>query len=760
MTGIKNFKSVFWTVLFGLWTFGITFFYFYFYKQYTDALFHGVYFLLSLGIIFSIGAFFVVCFRLLLEIFGKPLPRLFRLKIPEVKKISLRSVIFTFYGVAIFWIFCIFWGSRWNFGIFLTDIFSLIFLSFFVVAGFSLGSILIRHFQIKTSGLLERYILASLFGFGVIMFLMYVLGMVGLLYSWIAYTILFGILFFFRKEWFQFFDEVGGVSFQWKIRPFFSFRNFSRLAVFFLFSLSLTGMFSQFPVGFDELHTYQAFPKVYVENHRIVNFPYWFASGFPQNGEMLFTFGHLLGGFTLSAGINVIFYFLLGGILVLFFHFLFVRSEDFYNILLLYVVMPISYHMTLDHKIDLIFWSYAMCGIYFLLKFIEEKKKGLMILSFILLGISAGVKYNFLSLVLLSILFVLIFFPRDFSFKKRFFNSIMCIFFVGLLFSPWALKNIIFSGNPIEPAFGDYLSRDDVFFKQIGRSYSDHLEEHFSDAKVWAENQDIRDWKFYATLPFRLTFNYKKENFYDIINITPIFLIAIPLLFLFFRKKYYFSKNDTIFIVIFFIIFVQLISWIFLSSLLFWYSFITLLLLLVIIGYQMGQKNNFSFLFQISLFILVFPTLLIRINYFLPNGSFFTLENNGNYDLFEVAQFINKENLSGLIWDSFGVSLNYYVQNAHSKIIYDYYQHIFLFLSQMYKEDSSVDFMKLHNVHYFIYKEKDINYYQKVIKRSKDVSPVSSELYLQSFEEYLRFRKKYLKEIFRSGDIILYTYKD
>ncbi|QQS60872.1 MAG: glycosyltransferase family 39 protein [Candidatus Moraniibacteriota bacterium] len=758
MDEIRKFWKIFPVILFGLWTFGILIAYFYFYENYRIALLDGLFILLFLGLIFCIGAFFFFCIYLTFAIFKKPLPKFFSLflyfKHKEIISISLKKIILSFFTVSLLWIVLIFLISK-NFQIVVNNVVSLILIFFFVLLGFSLGSVLIRYFQIKTLGLLERYILASLFGFGILMFLMYVLGMIGLLYSRSVYIILFGILIFFRKEWFQLFDEMGTVHFQWKIRPFLSFKNFSFLALFILCSLTLTSLFSQFPIGFDELHTYQGFSHNYAENHRIVNFPYWLTNGFPQNGEMLFTFGHLLGGFQVSAGINVVFYFLLGGILVLFFRFLFVRSKEYY-LLLLYSISSIPFWMLFDHKIDLIFWSYVMCGIYFLLKFIEQKKKELMILSFILLGISAGVKYNFFSLILPSILFVLIFFPREFAFKKRFFNSILCIFFVGLLFSPWALKNVLFSGNPIEPAFGDYLSRKDVFFKQIGRNYSDHLREQLADGFVWAENQDTRDWKFYATLPFRLTFNYEKENFSDTLNVGPIFLISFPFLFFLFQRKY---KNIKIFL-IFLLIFLQILFWIFFSNLLLFYSFIAFLLLFLILSDTLSKKNIFSLLFRISFFVLVFTIVPLRLTSFFYNETFFILENNGNYNLFEVAQFINEEKLPGLIWDSYGLSLNYYVQNAHSRIIYDFYMLLFYFLCQRYEGDVIVDFMKSHNVYYFIYKENSIKYWQNVSRRAEKVSPFSSKLYLQSFEGYLGFREKHLKEIFRSGDIGLYTYKD
>lgn len=135
----------------------------------------------------------------------------------------------------------------------------------------------------------------------------------------------------------------------------FTLDNFAIIASFFLFVFATTGLLSQFAAGWDEMHTYQAFPHAYAEAHKIVNFKYWFASGFPQNTEMLFTLAHLLRGFTPAAGLNTVFYFLLPGILILIKRFVFPKASS-PVIVLLYMLSAIPYLMiTVDHKIDLAF---------------------------------------------------------------------------------------------------------------------------------------------------------------------------------------------------------------------------------------------------------------------------------------------------------------------------------------------------------------------------------------------------------------------
>lgn len=153
-------------------------------------------------------------------------------------------------------------------------------------------------------------------------------------------------------------------------------------------------------------------------------------------------------------------------------------------------------------------------------------------------------------------------------------------------------------------------------------------------------------------------------------------------------------------------------------------------------------------------------TIIFRLDKTFRNTPLFVQENNGKYALYETSKFINEKKLNGLIWDSYGHSLNYYVKNSESKIIYDYHLEIFQFFQKNYSGDDLTEKFKSINVMYFIFKESNIDYLLRLTKSSRDVSPRSSVFFQNNLINYLDFRDKYLTEIFRSGDIAVYAFRD
>lgn len=746
--------------LFALWTFGVMATYFYFYQTY------GQFYLNAFVLVLFLAAFFIPL------LFSISLPYLFRGKqppfvlwfrrLPNTVFVPVRSLVIVFYGCTASWILLIFLLKP-DIGISINSVVSVFLVTIITLSGFSVGSRLVRRFHIATDSLLERFILSLLLGFGILMLIIYIAGMVGLLYGTAAYALVLSLLFVFRKEWLTLFSDIKATSLPWHIKPFFTFDNFAIITSFILFVFATTGLLSQFAAGWDEMHTYQAFPHAYAEAHRIVDFKYWFASGFPQNTEMLYTLAHLLKGFTPAAGLNTVFYFLLPGILILIKRVVFPKASS-PVIVLLYALSAIPYLMiTVDHKIDLAFWCYTLLATFYLLKFFQTPERKTFLLFAILAGIASGTKYNFFSIILPSFLIVLLFFPREFSLKKRLIHITLLLTIIAICFSPWAMKNIIFSGNPVEPALGDLLSRNDTFFKQIGRSYSEHLREQFSDANIWAENQDIKDWKFYITFPFRLTFNYR-EAFTDIINIGPIYLILLPVVILFFIRKEWLQLKGRPAPILAIITLLQLTSWFFSSNLFPWYAFSTLLTVNIFATYflRIEKKRIINIFISASIIALSLSTFFVRFDSIFRNSTIFVRETNGKYPLYETAKFINENNLNGLIWTSPGPSLHYYTGHSESRMIYDYYLLIFNFLENNVTKDeiSLEEKLKSMGVSYFVFNDSEIEYLDKVSTSAQDVSPQSSKIFKGGIRSYLDFRDNYLTKIFQSGDIAVYTFRD
>ena len=745
--------------LFAIWTFGIMTAYFYFYQNY------GQFYLDAFVLILLLAAFFVpilffASLPLLLQ--GKPSPVLSWLQhLPPTFFVPIKSLVVVFYGCIASWILLIYLLKP-DIGISLNSALSVSLVTLITLAGFSIGSRLIRRFHIETDGPLERFVLSTLLGFGMLMFVVYIAGMVGLLYRIPAYTLVFGALFLFRREWLSLFSDIKKTALPWKLKPFFTFDNFAITASALLSVFAMTGLLSQFAAGWDEMHTYQAFPHAYAEAHRIVNFPYWHAGGYPQNTEMLFTLGFLLHGFTVSAGLNVIFYFLVPIILILIKQLILPQSSS-KVVFLLFFISAIPFVMiNNDHKVEPAFWSYALLSIFYLLKFFHSHSNKALLIADILMGITAGIKYTFLSIIFPSLLIAILLFPLELNIKKRLANAAICFLILAASFSPWAIKNIVFSRNPIEPALGDTLSQN-TFLKQIGRSYSDHLHEHFMDVDVLLGDQEIKNWEYYVLFPFQFTFKYRHPFFEDIANIGPIYLIFLPLIPLgFFSRESAFQKTSLLTITAS-LTFIQTAFWFFFAKQISWYNMVAMFLMFPFIALLLKERLFAKFRVPLiaSVVALALSTVIFRFGNIFRSGTFFMQADNGNYTNYEVAKFFNENARPGVIWDTEGFSLNYYVNHSWLRVIYDQHLQVFHFLHKKYPNDQ--DFIKyLHsmNVSYFVLNIDSFSGWLSSAENVRNTSPKASLLFQESFNDYLEFRDKYLTEVFHSGNSFVYTFRE
>lgn len=287
------------------------------------------------------------------------------------------------------------------------------------------------------------------------------------------------------------------------------------------------------------------------------------------------------------------------------------------------------------------------------------------------------------------------------------------------------------------------------------------MREHFSDTKIWAENQDIQDWKFYVTLPLLLTFNYEKNNFDEIFNIGPIYLIfSIAGIVVFLQKRKGQLRENNVTTALGIIILFQFFAWLLFSDFVSWYVFSAFLLILPLMGIPLEAKRNRIIQMSITgaILSLSITTVVIRLDKTFRNSTLFVREDNGSYPVYEVSRFINQNNLSGLIWNH-GTPFMYYVENSESKVVYDWHPLIFHYLYKKYGGDRVAEKLKSINVSYFIFDEGDARYWSNLSKKAEDVSPQSSQLFRESIANFDTFREHYLTKIFRSGNIAIYSWR-
>ena len=182
--------------------------------------------------------------------------------------------------------------------------------------------------------------------------------------------------------------------------------------------------------------------------------------------------------------------------------------------------MPIVLWEATTAYIDLATALYTVICVYMLLNYFDTNDRRYLIGCAISAGFAASTKMTALALIPLLVIWLLI---DQFAVAKKieWKRALMLIAVALLVCSPWYVKSIIYTGNPVYPFFFSIFGGMD-WTSTLARNYS-ALQAKFG------LGHDVASFFF---LPYDLTF--LSHNFYDTpgLYIGPIILIALPLLLL------------------------------------------------------------------------------------------------------------------------------------------------------------------------------------------------------------------------------------
>ncbi|MBA7473004.1 hypothetical protein ES707_08336 [subsurface metagenome] len=401
---------------------------------------------------------------------------------------------------------------------------------------FGMGRKILKLLRIEGESILEGTIFALGLGFGFLSLMIFALGILQLYYTWVVYSVL-GILSVFS------FFEVKKVKLQ-KPQLSSSKPRFTIFAMFFWGILGVAAVInlvgSLIPESFyDSLVFHLAVPSLYKINHGIKYIETIFMSHFPQNMQMLYTLSLLLGTDILAKLIHWIM-----GIFVVLLVYTFGRKYFNYRAGLLaaaiFYTIPIVAMQSRVTGIDLYLTFFELLAIFALVNWFaingrNEKPKpakdSWLIMAGIFSGLAMGVKYTAMYSFLLfaiSVFLVTTIVHKEkikMSFKKTFLFCAVAI----ALFSPWLIKNTIYTNNPINPFLSSIFNTKNLYF---GSEYIP-LDTKFltKAAKKWSRfpTGNIKEWLIF---PWTLTKKGNDSNSF----VGPIFLYLLPLLF-FLRKE-------------------------------------------------------------------------------------------------------------------------------------------------------------------------------------------------------------------------------
>lgn len=399
----------------------------------------------------------------------------------------------------------------------------------------AIGRKILRLLRIEGESILEASIFSLGLGFGSLSLMMFFLGILKLYYAWVIYCVL-GILAIF-----SFFELKKIRLLEFLSSP---HKQESRIFVVFLSAIlgiaamiNLIGTFTP-PIFYDSLVFHLAVSSLYKIGHGIRYLETIFTSQFPQNMQMLYTLSLLLGTDILAKLIHW-----LMGIFVVLLVFAFGRKYFDYRVGLLaaaiFYTIPMVAMQSRATGVDLSLTFYELSAVFALANWFminrrdkspKAVKNGWLTLAAIFSGLAMGVKYTAIYSFLLLAVSVLLgsVLVHKMRLKISLAKAFLFCAVATALFSPWLIKNAVYTGNPFHPFLSNVFKSEDSYF---GSEYTPTDTVYLDkEAKKWGRfpTRNIKEWLIF---PWTLTKGGNDSNSF----VGPIFLYLLPLLF-FLRK--------------------------------------------------------------------------------------------------------------------------------------------------------------------------------------------------------------------------------
>jgi hypothetical protein len=221
------------------------------------------------------------------------------------------------------------------------------------------------------------------------------------------------------------------------------------------------------PVSKDALTHHLAVPKLYLNHGGIYEIPSLKFSYYPMNIDLLYMIPLYLGNDILAKYIHFIFALLTGWLI---FDYLKRKINNLSALFgaLLFLSIPIIVKLSVTVYVDLSLVFFSTASILFLLKWAEKDfQLKYLIISALSCGFALGTKYNGLIVLFLLTLFIPFIYSKYFQDSTRsqyraIYYGAFFLFISLLLFSPWLIKNFIWTNNPLYPLFDNWFNPANV----------------------------------------------------------------------------------------------------------------------------------------------------------------------------------------------------------------------------------------------------------------------------------------------------------
>lgn len=327
------------------------------------------------------------------------------------------------------------------------------------------------------------------------------------------------------------------------------------------------------PVSRDALTHHLAVPKLYLKHGGSFEIPELIFSYYPMNLDLLYLIPLSFGNDIIPKFIHFSFALMTAWLI---FSYLKKRIDTCYALfgVLLFLSLPVIIKLSITVYVDLGLYYFSTASLIYLFKWIEKNFKiKYLIYSATWCGLALGTKYNGLIVLFLLTLFVPFIYLR--SIHSRTYSQSRAIGYGAvfmivslIVFSPWMIKNYIWTNNPIYPLYDSLFNPKKVVPIQIkapdtdspdsARNASDVVKKpkgrwgHFAVRKiVYGEK-----WWETALIPIRIFFQGKDDNpkYFDG-RLNPILFIFPFFAFIRLKKNVHALRLEKKILVIFSVLF-------------------------------------------------------------------------------------------------------------------------------------------------------------------------------------------------------------
>jgi len=321
------------------------------------------------------------------------------------------------------------------------------------------------------------------------------------------------------------------------------------------------------PTSRDALTHHLFIPKLYIAHGGIYQIPEFSWSYYPMNLDLLYMAPLYFGNDIIPKYIHF-FFALMTAVLV--YRYLKKKCGTQYGLLgaLFFLSIPIIVKLSITVYVDLGVIFFTTASLLLLLHWAEKNfQTRFLILAGLCCGLAAGTKYNGIISIVLLTLFIPLIYQQSATVGKK--NDRKALFY-GLLFattaltmfSPWLIRNYVWTGNPIYPLHNSFFQK--VKGGEINKQAVEENEniESLQRRPTESGNEFItrkilyhEKWWQALLLPIRVFYEGRDDNpqFFDG-KLSP-FLLFLPLLAFLFKSTNLQRRREEKFLLIFAILY-------------------------------------------------------------------------------------------------------------------------------------------------------------------------------------------------------------